>query len=228
MYKIIQNDKVVDIVRIPRFIRFLATGHIALTDKTSAHGIVGSDNKTLYSFGPVSNKNASIATIKEITVEEIGISSFSGFRNGCLITANYNDKHNTMTIGWGGFGVLWRKNVATVYVRENRYTYEFIEKGDYFTISFYADEYKKELGIYGSKSGRDYDKDALANFHPIKIDEAITYEEAYLTIVCKKLYQAKLEPEFYLNEVADEFYKMNDDGTRHHLYIGEIIKILKK
>ena len=70
MYKIIQNDKVVDVVRVPRFISFLATGHIAITDKNSAQGILGSDNKTIYSFKAVSNKEASIASIEEITLEE--------------------------------------------------------------------------------------------------------------------------------------------------------------
>ena len=166
--------------------------------------------------------------LREIKLEEMNIDPFKDFRNWALVTAYTNGKHNTMTIGWGGLGVLWRKNVATVYIRENRYTYEFIEKADYFTISFYEEKYKPALSLYGTKSGRDIDKDQEAGFTPVILDDAVTYEEASLTIVCKKLYQAKLEPVFYLNEVADEFYKLNDDGTRHHLYIGEIIKILKK
>lgn len=70
MYKIIQNDKVVDVVRVPRFVSFLASGHVALTDKTSAQGIVGSDGKTIYSFKPVQRQNVEVAEIKEITVEE--------------------------------------------------------------------------------------------------------------------------------------------------------------
>lgn len=70
MYKIIQNDKVIDVVRIPRFVSFLASGHIALTDKTSAAGIVGSDDKTIYSFKPTTKKDISVAAIEEITLEE--------------------------------------------------------------------------------------------------------------------------------------------------------------
>ena len=70
MYKIIQNDRVVDVVRVPRFISFLPSGHIAITDKTSAQGIVGSDNKTIYSFKPSSRQDVTTATIKEITLEE--------------------------------------------------------------------------------------------------------------------------------------------------------------
>jgi hypothetical protein len=70
MYKIIQNNKIIDVVRIPRFVSFLSSGHIALTDKTSAEGIVGSDDKTVYSFKPISKKDISVAVIEEITLEE--------------------------------------------------------------------------------------------------------------------------------------------------------------
>lgn len=70
MYKIIQNDKVVDVVQIPRFVSFLASGHIALTDKTSAQGIVGSDDKTVYSFKPAARTGVQVVTIKEINAEE--------------------------------------------------------------------------------------------------------------------------------------------------------------
>ena len=50
MYKIIQEGQIVDVVRNPNFIRFLPSGHIAFTDKSSAQGILGSDYKTVYSF----------------------------------------------------------------------------------------------------------------------------------------------------------------------------------
>ena len=71
MYKIIHNDKVIDVVEIPRFFKLLSTGHVALTDKSSAQGIVGSDDKTLYAFAPLSQRNLTIVTIKEITPDEL-------------------------------------------------------------------------------------------------------------------------------------------------------------
>ena len=71
MYKIIQDNKVVDVVRLPRFVRFLSSGHVAITDKSSSQGIVGSDNKTLYSFKPVAREGVTVAEIKEITLEEL-------------------------------------------------------------------------------------------------------------------------------------------------------------
>ena len=70
MFKIIQNNKVVDIVRVPRFISFLPSGHVTITDKTSAQGIVGSDNQTIYSFKQVSKAGIQIASIEEISLEE--------------------------------------------------------------------------------------------------------------------------------------------------------------
>ena len=71
MYKIIQDNKIVDVVRIPHFVRFLASGHIAITDKSSAQGIIGSDEKTVYSFKPISKEGITVAEIKEITLEEL-------------------------------------------------------------------------------------------------------------------------------------------------------------
>ena len=90
MYKIIQNDTVVDIVRTPSFIRFLPFGHIAMTDKSSAHGIVGSDGQTLYSFAPTDNSRASLATIVSITEEEF--SRLKGLLNsGQVISADESE-----------------------------------------------------------------------------------------------------------------------------------------
>ncbi len=165
---------------------------------------------------------------KVLKAHELKFDPFAAFHNWAMVTAQVNGKHNSMIIGWGALGVLWRKDVATIYIRENRYSYEFFEKADLFTISFYDESFKKQLAVYGTKSGRDVDKDELTNFHPLEIDGTITYEEAHTTIVCKKIYQAKLEPEFYLNDTANEFYGINDDGTRHHMYIGEIINIIQK
>ena len=69
MYKIIQNNKIVDAVKHPQFVSFLASGHIAMTDRTSAEGIMGSDNRTIYSFKPVSSYP--VATIEEISINEL-------------------------------------------------------------------------------------------------------------------------------------------------------------
>jgi hypothetical protein len=70
MIKIIQNEKVIDVVRVPSFIKFLSSGHIAYTGQSSAEGVVGSDETTVYSFTPVEIQTAGVVTIEEITLDE--------------------------------------------------------------------------------------------------------------------------------------------------------------
>ena len=77
-----------------------------------------------------------------------------------LVTAGTKDSFNTMTVSWGGVGIMWNKPVAYTFIRPQRYTFEFLEKNDHFTLSFYGEEYRKALSFCGSKSGRDYDKPA--------------------------------------------------------------------
>ena len=104
-----------------------------------------------------------------------------------LLTAGDNDSFNTMTISWGGLGTLWNKPVATTYVRTSRYTHEFLDNNDYFTVSFFPEEYKKQLGVLGSKSGRDMDKIHDSGLTPKSVDGSVTFEEAEVTLLCKKL-----------------------------------------
>ncbi len=75
-----------------------------------------------------------------------------------LVTAGDQNRYNTMTASWGGLGVMWGKNVAYTVIRPQRYTYEFMESNDTYTLSFYGKEYKTALNFCGSKSGRDVDK----------------------------------------------------------------------
>lgn len=143
-----------------------------------------------------------------------------------LLTAGNEKSYNTMTVSWGGVGVLWNKNVATVYVRPQRYTYEFIEKEDYFTLSFFTNDYKKALGFCGKYSGRDYDKAKETGLNPLKAAESISFEQAELILVCKKLYHDDIKPGNLLDDTIDcSNYPQKD---YHRMYIGEIIKVYVK
>ncbi|MEG1996798.1 MAG: flavin reductase family protein, partial [Oscillospiraceae bacterium] len=82
----------------------------------------------------------------------------------------------------------WNKNVATIYIRPQRYTYSFIEDSDTFTISFLKDGYKKALEFCGKNSGRNCDKVKESGLSPFSTDSGIAFEEAKLILVCKKLY----------------------------------------
>lgn len=147
-----------------------------------------------------------------------------------LLTAGTKEKFNTMTISWGGFGTIWNKPVVIIYVRPNRYTYEFIENNEYFTISFYDDKYKKDLGILGSKSGREIDKVSLTKLTPEFLKEGITFKQAELTIFCKKTYFQDLDIKNINNKsiLQSEIDRFYNNEPMHRMYIGEVVDIIDR
>lgn len=140
-----------------------------------------------------------------------------------LLTAGSQENFNTMTISWGGLGTLWNKPVATVYVRTSRYTHDYMDSNDYFTVSFYPEDYKHTLGILGSRSGRDMDKIHESGLTSKQLDNSVTFEEAELTLVCKKLIRQPLDVEKMPENVAEQFYSKD---APHDMYIGEVVAIL--
>ena len=160
---------------------------------------------------------------KEINIRELKDNFVKMLSNDwALLTAGTENNFNTMTVSWGGIGELWNKDVCFVFVRPQRYTYEFMEKNDYFSLSFFGGEYKKELGICGSKSGRDIDKIAETGFTPIDLDDAVGFEQAKVNIVLKKLAYQDMKPDGFIDETIMNNYANNDF---HRVYIGEIVKV---
>lgn len=143
-----------------------------------------------------------------------------------LITAGTAARCNTMTASWGGLGVLWNKNVAMTFIRPQRYTFEFVEKNDWFTLSFLEERYRKQLSLCGSKSGRDTDKVKECGF-AVKTGEggAPYFDEAELVLVCRKLYWQDMDPAHFLDLSIDKNYLNHD---YHRMYVGEIVEALKK
>lgn len=143
-----------------------------------------------------------------------------------LITAEKEGKVNTMTASWGGFGVMWAKNVAYIVIRPQRYTKEFIDHSDVFSLSFLDESFRKTLNYLGSKSGRDEDKLAKSNLTLVHSEEIPYFAEAKTTILCKKLYAQEYKPEcFIAGELKEQWYP---DADYHTLYIAEVTKILVK
>lgn len=143
-----------------------------------------------------------------------------------LITAGTGEACNTMTASWGGLGVLWNAPVATCYVRPQRYTKEFMDREEYFTLSFFGEAYRKALGVCGSKSGRDVDKVKECGF-TVKTAEcgAPYFEEAELVIVCRKRFAQDFDPANIPGDVKEKQYPNED---YHTMYIGEIVEVLSK
>ena len=162
---------------------------------------------------------------KEITANELDANVFNLIgKDWTLITAGNLEKYNTMTASWGGVGVLWNKNVATIFVRPQRYTYEFVEENDYFTLSFFGGEKREELTFCGRNSGRDCNKAKECNLTAIDTNNGVAFEESNIILVCKKMYYNDIDPQNFLDDSINNHY--NNDY--HRMYIGEIVKVLVK
>lgn len=144
-----------------------------------------------------------------------------------LITAGAPDSYNTMTAAWGGFGVLWNKNVCWCVIRPVRYTYEFMERAECFTLSFFEEKYRGALDLCGNKSGREIDKAAAAGITPIpgKLTGTTAFAEARMILECRKIYFQDLEPGNFIEKEIDAHYPRKD---YHRMYFGEIVNCLIK
>ena len=143
-----------------------------------------------------------------------------------LLTSGSFDKHhyNTMTIAWGFFGIMWNKPVAMVVVRPGRFTFEFMEKYETFTLTAFDKKFKKDLNLLGAKSGRDGDKIAETQLTVIPSTkvEAPAFAEAELIVECKKMYWDDFKPENFVDLSIDKSYPLKD---YHRMYFGEVIQI---
>jgi flavin reductase (DIM6/NTAB) family NADH-FMN oxidoreductase RutF len=143
-----------------------------------------------------------------------------------LLTAGDAEHFNAMTIGWGSVGFIWQRPVITVLVRPPRYTHEFMDKFERFSVSFYDHKYRKALTILGSKSGRDTGKIALSGLTPEFVDGVPTFKEANLTVIARKIYRGQLESAGFLVPSVDaEFYPEKD---YHTVYFAELVKTVEK
>ncbi len=134
--------------------------------------------------------------------------------------------YNAMTVSWGGFGVLWGKNVAFVFVRQSRYTYEFIENSNSVTLSFLSDEYKNAKALFGSKSGRDVDKFKETGLHAtFDVDYNGYYiAESEYVLKLKKLYSVDIPYEKLPQNIIDKYYP---NGDMHRMYVCEVSQYLE-
>ena len=164
---------------------------------------------------------------KSVPYESLSFNPFTKIsKEWALLTAGTENSFNTMTVSWGGLGYIWNKPVATVYVRPQRYTKEFVDREDLFTLSFYNEEHKPALGYLGKASGRDGDKVAAVNFTPVFSNGTSYFEEAELVFVCRKMYRTPFTAENFIDKEADA--KNYPEHDYHDLYIAEIVDVLVK
>lgn len=143
-----------------------------------------------------------------------------------LVTSgDFQKKHfNTMTASWGFMGTMWGLPVAQVVVRPTRYTFEFMEQYDSYTVSVFPEKYRAALELLGTKSGRDGDKIAAAGLTPTAVAgiSAPAFAEAELIVACRKIYWQDTLPEHFLDAGLDRHYKRKD---YHRFYFGEVLAV---
>ncbi len=141
-------------------------------------------------------------------------------KDWALLTAGDGERFNSMTIGWGSLGTVWNRDVITVYVRPDRYTWQFMRDCDCFTVSFFPESCRKALMVMGRMSGREGDKAAAAGLTPKVLPQGVTFEEAAETFVCKKIYMAPMAYE----DVPDYARRIYQNGVEPHwIFMGEVV-----
>lgn len=141
-----------------------------------------------------------------------------------LISAGDEDGYNMMTASWGFAGEMWGSDSVIAMIRPQRYTMEFVENYDYFTLSFYGDN-KEIHKVCGSRSGRDVNKTKLTGLTPVFSDDTVYFEEARLVLICKKQYVQRLEENCFIQKEPLKWYENKD---YHYMIIGKIEKVLIK
>lgn len=150
-------------------------------------------------------------------------------KDWALLSA-YDPSHDektigTMTVSWGGAGVLWGKNVFFCFVRPQRYTKEFIDGSDTVTLSFFdPQQYRNALTLCGKLSGRDHDKIAEAGLSVHLQNGAVCFDQARITVIGKKLYAEEITADgFFDRSILDSCYPNSDF---HTVYVCEIVDIV--
>lgn len=159
--------------------------------------------------------------LTKINIKELSFNPFDCIGvQWMLISAGTEEKWNTMTASWGGVGIMWGKPSATCYIRQSRYTKEFVDQSEYFTLTFLKDGYRDVLNRMGSNSGRDIDKMHDSGLTSVFMDGQPTFAEASLVLVCKKQGQSDITLDQMSPDVVNKWYA---DKDYHTMYIGEII-----
>ena len=140
-----------------------------------------------------------------------------------LITAGNREDYNMMTASWGFAGEMWGNDSIAVVVRPQRYTMDYIEKSDYFTVSFYGDN-KAIHKVCGSKTGREINKTKEANLTPVANEKYVYFKEARMVLVVKKQFVQQISEDAFIDKtVIDKWYPEKD---YHNMIIGKIEKVL--
>ena len=167
-------------------------------------------------------------TFQPYPIDMLNMNPFTKIgKEWALISAGDKNKCNTMTISWGGVGVLWGKNVVYIFIRDSRYTKEFIDNGEFFSMSFFDEKYRDALSYCGKESGRNVDdKFKGAGLTPAFRHNIPYPDEANLVLLCRKMAAVPITEDTFVDpQIMPKWYSDND---MHVMYVGEIIEAVAR
>ncbi len=161
---------------------------------------------------------------ESIPLNELHLPPFGAWDQGWfLLTAGENRSggFNSMTVAWGALGVIWNRPLAVVVVRPQRYTRQFMEQHDTFSLCAFGEEHRPALNLLGTLSGRDTAKMTQCGLTPIALTRIACpgFAEARLILECRKMYFDDLEPAHFLADFIAPNYK----ADYHRVYFGEVL-----
>lgn len=166
---------------------------------------------------------------KKISAEEMNDNIFKLVgEDFAIATAGKENNYNSMVVSGGGFGVLFKKPTTWCIFRSDRYTLEIIKKEHTYTLSYFPNEYKKEILFLGSKSGRNSNKMNEVKLTNIKTpSENITFKEARLIIECKLTQITTPNEDDFYNKEAKDYIEKEYKNPKHNrkFVFGEILNI---
>lgn len=141
-----------------------------------------------------------------------------------LVSAGDKESYNTMTASWGSLGFFFNMNVATIVIRPERYTYEFIESKSHFTLTILQPGHREAQTLLGKNSGRDGDKIAKSGLTTIFTSNGNpTFAEARIVLECRKIYGQDMSKESFVDQQIYEKWYDQAHGNLHKIYMGEIV-----
>lgn len=146
-----------------------------------------------------------------------------------LITSGNKEKANALTASWGGLGFLWGKNVAFIFIRKSRYTKEFIDNGETFSMTFFDKKYKNDLKYFGAVSGRQEDKFKTSGLNLNYHNDVPFVDEGNLAFICKKMAAVPITKDMFIDmDIDEKWYSKANLDDYQTMYIGEITDILAR
>ena len=151
-----------------------------------------------------------------------------GLQKGVLLTTKNGERVNSMTISWGTLGIEWGKPIFTAFIRQHRFTKEFLDATGEFTVNIPLGDFDKNItAICGSKSGRDMDKIAELGL-TLEESEVVSVpgiRELPLTLECKIRYVQDQDLSTVDKEYIERWYPADETDYRdyHTIYCAEIV-----